>query len=187
MYPSDLTEAEWALVAPLLPAAKPRGRPRSCDVGRLVNGLFSGVRTGCAWRALPREEGAWGTVEYSLRHGRLDGTWAHLPAPLRELARLHAGRDPPPSAALSESQSVQPLAGGARGLDGAKQRRGRNRHLLVDTQGVLLAVVVHPAHTPDRAGGKRVLAAAGRAFPRLRRIGADHGYTGTLVRWAAQE
>jgi putative transposase len=186
VYPSDLTDAEWELLAPLIPAAKPGGRPRSTDRRRVSNGIFSGLRTGCARRYLPREYGAWSTVYSYFRRFRLDGTWSRMHTQRRERARVHAGRDPTPSAAIIASQSVKTLLGGARGFDGAKQLAGRKRHILVDTQGYLLAVVVHPANTPDREGGKLVLAAAEDAFPRLQRIWADQGYTGTLVRWAEQ-
>ena len=190
MYPSDLTDAEWALLAPLIPATKPRGRPRSSDVRRIVNGIFSVVRTGCAWRYLPREYGAWGTGYDSFRQWRLDGTWARIHAQLRELARLHAGRDPTPSAAIMDRQSVKTVMGGVRGFDGAKKRLGRKRHILVDTQGFVLAVVVHAASIPDRSdreGGKLVLQALGTTFPRLQRVWADQGDPGALIPWTAQE
>jgi len=190
VYPSDLNDDEWALLAPLIPTSKPHGRPRSSDMRRISNGVYYALRSGCEWRYAPREYGAWQTVYSYFRQWQRDGTWVQIPAHLRELAWLHAGRDPTPSAAIIDSQSVKTLMGRLRGYDGNKKLVGRKRRILVDTESFLLSVVVHAASLPDRTGGQRVLEAAGASFPRLQHIWADQGYKGypgTLVRWAAQE
>jgi putative transposase len=126
VYPSDLTDAEWALLSVLLPPAKPGGRPRSVDIRRILNGLFYLVRAGCAWRYLPHEYGAWSTVYHYFRQFRRDGTWERVHAQLRESARERAGREPTPSAAIIDSQSIRTHQGGPRGFVGARKSGAAN-------------------------------------------------------------
>ena len=146
------------------------------------------LRSGCAWRLLPREYGPWSTVYHFFRTWRLDGTWERIHTVLRERVRRQAGRDPTPSAAIIDSQSVKTTEqGGPRGYDGGKKVNGRKRHLLVDTLGLLLKVVVHPANLQDRDGAKLVLAGLHPQFPRLHHLWADQGYTGGLLEWIEHE
>jgi transposase len=188
VYPSDLTDSEWIVLEPLLPAAKPGGRPRRVDLRQIVNGIFYLLRTGCAWRYLPGEYGPWSTVFHYFRRWRLDHTWADIQAIVRQHVRHRARRDPTPSAAIIDSQSVKTTEqGGPHGYDGGKKVNGRKRHLLVDTLGLLLKVVVHPANVQDREGAKLVLADISAQFPRLRHLWADQGYTGPLLDWIAAE
>jgi putative transposase len=107
LYPCDLSDREWSILEPLLPRAKPGDRPRAVKLQRIVNGIFSLLRSGCAWRLLPRDDGPWSTVYHYLRTWRLDGTGERLPTLLRERVRRQAGREPTPRAAILDSQSVR--------------------------------------------------------------------------------
>lgn len=112
-YPSDLTDAEWQLLEPLLPAPKATGRPRKWSLRHILNGIFSLVRSGCAWRMLPREFPPWSTVHDFYRHLRKDGTWERIHAQLREQVRVASGRNATPSGAILDSQSVKTTEKGA--------------------------------------------------------------------------
>jgi putative transposase len=177
-YPSDLTNGQWALLEPLIPPAKPGGRHREVEIREVVNGLLYLNREGCSWRALPHDFPHWRTCyEYS-RNRQADGTWDRLLNTLRPLARQKAGRAATPSAACIDSQSVKSACGGEqRGTDGGKKVHGRKRHILTDTLGLLLAVVVTAANVDDGAAAPEVLALVRPAdFPRLEVVFGDKKY-----------
>ena len=185
-YPSDLSDAEWELLAPLLPEPG-GGRPRTTDLREVFNALRYLGRTGCGWRHLPHDFPPEGTVRDYFHRWRRTGVWQTIHDTLRRGVRVQAGRDPEPSAAIIDSQSVKATrTTGSRGYDAGKKINGRKRHLLVDTLGLLLAVVVHVASVQDRDGAKLVFAKCRHTLSRLQLIWADGGYVGQLVNWTDQ-
>ena len=185
-YPSDLTDAQWALLEPWIPPPRPGGRPRKTNMREVVNALFYLTREGCTWRALPHDFPPWKTVYNYYQDWQGDGTWDRFLTALRWRVRSAAGRDPDPRVACIDSQSVKTAAGGeAVGTDGGKKVRGRKRHIAVDTLGLLLAVAVTAANVDDARGAQEVFAQMpGKDFPRLEVVQADNkDHNHDLDRW----
>jgi putative transposase len=187
VYPSDLTDTEWQWIKDLIPGETGGGRHRDTNMRQVVNGILYLLRSGCSWRMLPKDFPPYTTVHEYYRRWRKDGTVIRIHDALRRQVRTEAGRDPEPSAGVIDSQSAKTTeVGGEHGYDAGKKINGRKRHLLVDTMGLVLMVVVHTANIQDRDGARLLLAKAKGLFPRLHRIWADGGYAGKLIGWLQQ-
>ncbi len=184
VYPTDLTDRQWDCIKELIPAAKPGGRPRRLDMRAVINAILYVTVTGCQWRLLPREYPAWQSVYSYFGRFRDDGTWQRVHDSLRAQLRQRAGRHKHPTAGALDSQSVKTTQVAlVRGYDAGKHVNGRKRHLLVDTLGLLLAVLVTSAALSDPAGAKLLLKRLGGACKKLRRIWVDGTYRGQLLQW----
>ena len=178
-YDSDVSDSEWALIRDFMPRNQPNGRDMTTSMRDVVNAIFYQDRTGCQWRYLPSDFPAWSTVAGYYYRWMRDGTWERVMDTLRGLERVRQGKTPEPTAGIVDSQSVKvPPQAGDHGYNGHKCINGRKRHILVDTLGLLLAVVVTAANVDDRVGGALLANEARPKFHNVTQIWADSGYIG---------
>jgi transposase len=189
-YPTDLSDGERTRLRSYLPTPKAQGRPRTHSLRDVLDAIFYVLKSGCHWRLLPHDFPPWATVYYHFRRFRLSGLWSFILKALRAAERKRVGKDPQPTAAVRDSQSVKTTEESAHpsGYDAHKNVKGRKRHLLVDTLGLLLSVYVSPADVQDRAGAQCLLAGLKELLPRLKKIWADGAYTGEkLAGWLEEQ
>jgi transposase len=184
LYSSDLTDAQWEILEPLLPVPAGFGRPPH-PARQIIDAIFYNLRTGCQWRLLPKEFGPWQTVYGRFRLWKKNGVWTALNDRLRAKIRVAVGKRCRPTAAILDSQTVRSSDHtGNTGYDAAKKTKGRKRHLLVDTLGLILGVMVTSASTPEGAGAQALLARVLIWLTWLRLLWVDSGYSGqSFARW----
>lgn len=187
-YPSDLTDQQWAWIEPMVPV-RPGGRPAMHPRRRIVEAILYLNRTGCSWRQLPHDFPPWETVYWYFERWNTEGTTDRIHDALRAAARDQVGRDPMASAGIVDAQSVKgadTVGKDSRGYDAGKKTNGRKRHIVTDTLGLLVVVLVTAASVQDRDGGRLVLGRARMTMPSIVLVWADGGYAGKLVAFARQ-
>jgi putative transposase len=186
-YTHDLTDPEWNLISSCFPKPAATGRTRMHSYRELLNDVFYLLRTGCQWRNWPKDLPPWESVYGYFRRWTNSGLLQDIHGHLREHIRLAEGRERGPTAAIIDSQSIKAgETSGQRGYDAGKKINGVKRHILVDTMGLLLMVMVHPANVQDRDGARLLLTKALAAYGSIQRIWADGGYAGALIDWTMQ-
>jgi putative transposase len=189
-YPTDLSDQEWTCLKTHLPASKLPNRLRAHSLRDIFDAIFYVLRSGCPWRMLPGDFPPWQTVFYHFRRFRLSGLWHRIFTILRAAERKRNGKDPDPSAAIMDSQSIRTTEedGRSNGYDAHKNIKGRKRHLLVDTLGLPLSIYVTSADVQDRTGARLLLAGLKPLVPRLKKLWADGAYSGKeLAKWCDEQ
>jgi putative transposase len=182
IYPTDLTDSQWAKIANIFD-----NRKRQHSLRAVLNALFYITESGIQWRMLPKEYPKWQPVYCYFRKWTSEGLIEEMHELLHSICRKQPGREASPGLGLIDSQSIKTSSmTEAKGYDGGKKRQGRKRHIITDTMGFIMAIVVHSAEIQDRAGAKLVLEALRFKYPRLKKIPADGGYTGEPAQWILQ-
>jgi putative transposase len=186
IYPTDITDSQWDYIKELIPAAKRGGRPRSLDMRQVINAILYVTASGIQWRMLPKEYPKWKSVYHYFRLWRKEGIWKRIHDTLRARERQRNGRHKHATAGSLDSQSVKRSAiGGQHGYDAGKKIDGRKRHILVDTLGLLIAVMVTAASVSDPAGARLLLRTLDGTSKKLRLVWVDGTYRGSLLDWVA--
>jgi putative transposase len=184
-YDTDLSDAEWEIIAPMLVKPLTRGRRASVNMREVANGIFYLLKNGCTWRNLPHDFPAYSTVYFYFQRWTLTGLITEINRQLSERIRVAQGREATPSLASLDSQSVKTTeSAGSRGIDGGKLIKGRKRFVMVDTLGLVIAALVHTANMGERAGAKLLLENLKYPLERLEKILVDAGYAGAeMTQW----